>query len=782
MSTVRYQIQVFSRDGSQVDFTLESELGSVPVVGGQAIRFAQGRAESRPWAIDVIDADEIITQHLADPATGRTWLLGRVVGVRQSIDGGPWQDLDTGRLTAISEADGPGLYTLQIYDERWVERQAVAFDQELVTTQIYPAGTLGRFRGEPQVSATLGEWREADSTSPLHLYVRIKLDHAGPISQQALDFMRSFLARGDDGSRPNRRLTLYTESVSYLDPATNQVVWGAELPIVGIGKRAPWRGGSPTEGIDGFDPRRDRFSRSIWAGPVPAGSWREGRHIAYIPGLVGPPTRDLPHHIGIQEGEVPDPLIERHSGIDPFELVQQEYDRAGVRYDPAALDALKGRYPQVAFRVTRTHQLAQWLEDEIYGPLLVTPFTDAKGRVAPRSVALPIMSQEQYDNLFVFDASNIAADGHPTWDHTSRDRVNVLHVETVDYIHVSDEEARVESDYGLDRIKVVEDTVTIEHNNLQHVPRSELTISARGFWGIAREGIVETLAREMFDRFGDGPIRGTMVGLRSTESVQPGDFVRIELDTYPNPALQGGGRGGSRIVQVLSRIAHPDGFEFEFLDVGAALQPVPAPNLSVTPDADDPYHTVRVTISGLVSGAQATLQVSHDPNFSRVVRSLPNLEEGETRISGLPSGMPVYVRAIATMPQRIRGAWSSTRSANLQALPAPSALAASSITRHTAFLSWTTGSMDRSTEVLLARGSAPSEWSDEHVVATLDPGATEYLLTFLDGPNESYTAAVRHIDRYGGVSGVATRTITTTSAVAAAPRPAGIEIVAGVIG
>lgn len=771
MSALRYQVQVFERDLVTVAFELEAQLGSVPVVGGQVIRPAQGRTESRPWTIEVVDADGIITSHIGDPSTGRAWLHGRLVRVRLSVDGGPWVTLDTGRLTGLTEGDGPGLYTIQVHDERWVERQALVFASGSPTMQIYPAGTLGIFRGSPWAGDTRGEWKRTHMGAFGRMIAGIKLDHAGPISQETVDYIRNLVTRRDDyGADNTARLPLYTESLGFSDggPSTE---WGGEFPIVAISKSEnDWVPGQHGTGLDSFDPRKDRFSLVFWVDTLGA-IWRGGKHTARISAPEGPPTRDIPRHIGLRKDFVSGPA----AGIDPFELVEQLYVEHGVRFNPTVLNALKHRYPPVSFRPTKVEPLARWLEDHIYGPLLVAAFTDSEGRVAPRSIAMPMMTQAEFDGLFEFNAGNLAE--HPTWDHTSRDTVNVLNIEVEDYLYIDDERAKVDSDYGLDRLKHIEDTIVLEHDTLEHVPRSELTIQARGLWGAARDGVIQTLAREMFDRFGDGPIRGVMFGLRSTESVQPGDFVKINLETFPNPALNA--RGGVRIVQILSRIVHPDGFEFEFLDAGAALQPIPAPTIAVALNPDDPRHAVDVTISALAAGARATLQVSLTGDFSQIVRSVPNLSAGLTTIGSLPSGSPIYVRAVATMPERIRGVWSSTQSVTTDPISAPTGLTASDITRHTAQLTWTPGGAAYGIEVLVRQGSAPPQWTDEHVVAVLDPGALRYGLTTLAGPGIAHTAAVRHLDRFGGRSAVATRAITTTSAPATAPRPAGVAIATG---
>src|SRR5690606_951204 len=117
------------------------------------------------------------------------------------------------------------------------------------------------------------------------------------------------------------------------------------------------------------------------------------------------------------------------------------------------------------------------------------------------------------------------------------------------------------------------------------------------------------IAEEIFQRFGDGPIYCNVPAhAGDMEDVIPGAWVGIDFDAYP--ALQNQARGGLRIAQVLSRTILPAGIAFELLEAGPALQPLATPSVSVAVNADDPHHSIDVTVSDIPAGANALIHVA----------------------------------------------------------------------------------------------------------------------------------------------------------------------------
>jgi hypothetical protein len=112
-------------DDDTVEFTLgHDRLAAIPSFGGQAVRPTEGRTESTPYWIEVIDVDGEFTAALA--VDGRMAILGRIIELRLATDGGAFATVDTRRLSAL-EGGSEGRYRLECSDERWIERRHLLF-------------------------------------------------------------------------------------------------------------------------------------------------------------------------------------------------------------------------------------------------------------------------------------------------------------------------------------------------------------------------------------------------------------------------------------------------------------------------------------------------------------------------------------------------------------------------------------------------------------------------------------------------------------------------------
>ena len=148
--TKLYRVQVYQPGSiSTVEFTWDSQLGAVPIVGSQRPSPLQGRTESKPWTIKVVDVNEAVTNEIAD--AGRMNLLGRLVAIQVNIDSGGWTTLAKGRMSGLNEASQPGIYEVQISDERLVERGNTIFTTTN-TCRLYPAGLKAKWFDVPAVS------------------------------------------------------------------------------------------------------------------------------------------------------------------------------------------------------------------------------------------------------------------------------------------------------------------------------------------------------------------------------------------------------------------------------------------------------------------------------------------------------------------------------------------------------------------------------------------------------------------------------------------------------
>ena len=144
-------------------------------------------------------------------------------------------------------------------------------------------------------------------------------------------------------------------------------------------------------------------------------------------------------------------------------------------------------------------------------------------------------------------------------------------------------------------------------------------------------------------------------------------------------------------------------------------------------------------------------------------------------VLGQPAGARLWMRgrtlALSTFAAQLPSSWvlaSSNGYADLTPLPAPSALASSSLTAYGATLLWTEGSTALWTEVYLAStysGGSSSDW--QLALPVLAPSsAGRGVLPNLQ-PLSSYLAGVRHVDRAGGVSAVTSLALSTPSTASA---------------
>jgi hypothetical protein len=137
------------------------------------------------------------------------------------------------------------------------------------------------------------------------------------------------------------------------------------------------------------------------------------------------------------------------------------------------------------------------------------------------------------------------------------------------------------------------------------------------------------------------------------------------------------------------------------------------------------------------------------------------------RILALPQGARVWLRArsypIGTN-LRLPSAYvflGAPGYVDMGAITAPSAVASANLFANRVDLSWTNADTTRRVEILRVAGGAPGAWTDAMRIASLDPGATHYRAVGL-ATSTQYTFGVRLRDDFGGLSSVATLTLTTS--------------------
>lgn len=738
-------------EGSVALTITSTHLAGVPVIPGPTPRILSGRSEGQSWSVTM--RGSAILGTLGD-AAGNPQYGGRLCDWSEATNGGAHQVVWTGRLTYL-EFPAPSTARATFDDERWLERNITAFKNHAVT-RLLPAGPPVKWRGNKAGSGT-ARVVEVWNPNPSLWLTCLRLTDTGRAPQRLIDYILA--------NRAKLRLNVGSGATA-LGTSFSITAWGRDRPPT------PWE-----ESLEDVDMRGD-WHPHVWISHSEDPLWTVGTLTLGYLTTTSEPASETPGYI---------------ASAEPFQIVKDLYDEHGIRYDAAAMSDLIARpFPKMSFRVEKPEQLARWLEREIYGPLNVIPLINAAGDIVPTDFGPAVLTQAEYDALFSFGASNLTEDGHPTFRHNPSDARNAALFTYQEYTIVSRRERGADANYALDGFRVT-DAEPIEHTHdptLGALGRREQTYSVDGMeqggafrWEgrsiHTRDTWADERAAQLFATHGHGPITGEMKGrLGTADSVIEGQLVRIDLDTFPNPAIND--LGGSRIVRILRRIRHPSHIDYEFLDVGAAAQPLAAPTVAAAKNTGDPLHSLDVTVSNMPAGAdEVAVEIATDSTFTEVVRRYRFVGNATRTFNEQASGQTYYVRGISRAAGRISVGWSSTASAILDSIAAPTLLAVSNIDSETADLSWTVGDSDYPHEILLVKGLSPASWSDDDLVERVSTQTVEHTLQDLE-PGTEYTVGVRHVDEYGGESGVVEATFTTLSApTRTSPDVAGFAILFG---
>ena len=774
-----------------VDWTETVNLASVSEIGGQTVHPLKGQTTARPWSVEIVDVAEVITARLAD-ANGRAHLLRRLADISESTDSGAtYTILATARIDSIEMIDVAS-FRFEFQDERLIERQTTIFKGSN-TTRLVPQGLHAPwlvYQGAPWVSYQVIAVSAPNNTSTYLLNAEENgVPQSALVSERIMDLLEADVVDNPAANAAN--FTALRANVS-----------GTDRSIVEIN-------GSPV--TDPLKSLRSDSMRNLRTFKVAGYQDTMGyTQIVYFHQLSKDPSPELPLHIG------------GRAGIDPFTLVKQIYDGtyqnaanpATVRYDTARLVAYhvtnapnglidNPRFPKMHFRITGPENMAEWLEDNIYSPLGVTPFVNAAGAVSPRITRMPAVDQvADPDTLPELTAANLALP-HPGWRNEGRELVTVIEVKyeyatAPSYVAVGvgnlfgPPSKQLPTDggqdgTGLDLLQPKDVVLTRNHDRAATMGRMVHALTVRGIHRpIDQRRFADKYALDIFERFGDGPIYTDAAPLSGAASAPvEGDWVRITLaGSYP--ALQNLSRTGTRIAQVLSKVHHPDGVRFELLEAGPNLAPLGAPTINLTANANDPENALDCALAGLeVAGSyEVHLAVgSSEPAAShsdwqwRHLRGSAAAAQTTATVTvrGMPAGSTIWGRARETAVGRISSDWSARDSQATTAFTAPSALADSSVTGDAATESWTNGEADVDVMVDLILTSNSSQVK---APVRLAAGATRYRFTGL-ALSTGYTARAWHVDSYGGESTKATDTFATTGTAETLVAPAGISVLVG---
>lgn len=806
----QFRVNIHTKPGyGGVEFTLYG-VSEYPAVGGQVVKPVEGQAATSPVEVFVADLDGELTARLSklQGNVNRMDLIGRVAEVQRSEDGGAYTTVSVCRLADLATTQRVSEYKLTLSDERWMERRATLWEGLCDTCHVYPPG----FHHDWGVYLPGSPWGQAERVKTSGNFHRIRIRSAAGISTTILDYIKNDLKDEVDGGADHQRTDgegNFHHLRCHLD--------GVNYPIISF---------------DGADRPENTFINSLAQVEPASGTYF---HVwVYAPGspsavrgYIWAPTADpsetVPLHIGCNQELVPGSYWGDHAwgysawGQNVFHLVEKIYQELGVRYESTSMQQLQDdlTYPRMKWRITKpVEDVARWLEDNIFGPLHVVPFIDNLGRIKLTNVALPHANPDPLNqagffdlsSAFVFDDSNLASP--PSWDHTSRDLTNVVTFSYPVFSQVgltggmagqqlASPAHPSHTDFPADWLLLDEHTRSQDHDNTDELGKFSIEFDMSGFpitpfmlalrpqqedpepfytyWD-------ERIARQVFERFGDGPIRGRMISLRkkqdgqgrTPEGVQQGDLVLISSATYPNAEIRA--RGGYRLVQIMSRVDGPQGIHWEYLDAGPALQPLGTPTVSLAAYAGDPHHSVVVTLSNVPLNATATVHISigDDPLVARTMEGLTN---GSYRLRQLPSGTEIRAWAQSHAPGRISSPWSTQATITTQALQPPTITVADiTVLGWVATVPFTPAYDTYWIQPVQRRAGVGIFWNS--TVWPIPPSSSFWPFILNQG-STPFHVGFRTVDKYGGSSAPAFTEVITEATPKILLAPRRLQIIQG---
>lgn len=727
-----YRLRVYEAGStSTVDFDLDTELGSVPVVGGDDPQPLEGRTEGRPWSVRVIDVAEVLTGELAD-GSGRLSIVNRLVEF-QKDDGAGYTTLDTGRIADVIEAE-PGSYDIRIADERSIERGTTIFTTTS-TSQFLPAGVVSAFNAFPSagtfdafVSAVSGDdvliemSDQIISADVLKLLVDDRKADSKPGASSGGVGNFNHLRASVNGT--DREVVSFASSIDQVDILT---------------------------GFTGKEPDSINFVWITW----PSHGLAVDDDVTfrlYFKDIE--PSETNPLHIALE---------------DPIQTLKDVYDLqyggdVAVRYDSnvfSAWDAstnpqgLLGHplIPDMEWRITAPKNLAEWSE-ALYKALKLVPFRNAAGELAPAFIRLPF--DVDPSALPVIDAD--VASKVPTWNHGMGQVVTSIRGTFDTYRQLSRGEIEKDREWAADLIVATrQESRPFTHDRIDEIGTHAHEIHFDGLHGV---GSVEShllgLSRDIFDRFGDGAVDGDIEGLSAVD-VAAGEWVVLSGLPTPNPAT--GSRGGDRVVQILTREVPAVGRNYRYLDGGPSLAALTTPSVAIAQNSGRSKHDVDVTISGLTSGDRYRLAIK--VGTGRWIVTAEGSANETITLRNYPAGTQIQAQVLATREGRIRSPWSSASSVTTASLSAPTSPSATVSGRTIAF-TWT--------NVETAYPVMPTLGGVDYLDTPLPAGSTRFVFTEL-AASTAFTPGVRAVDPYGGMSSIASAGATTgTAETLSAPR------------
>jgi hypothetical protein len=311
------------------------------------------------------------------------------------------------------------------------------------------------------------------------------------------------------------------------------------------------------------------------------------------------------------------------------------------------------------------------------------------------------------------------------------------------------------------------------------------------------ESNVAAIARDLARPFVNGAAkaRATYRILGGAATVTQGMYCLVQHTKLPDPATNT--RGGARLMLCLSRDEIDGRVAIEWLDCGAA-NTATAPTVSliaaVASSAGAPAVDVSVTVNASGDTAEVQRNVTTTAIAVRpaatdagwVSGGEPLIASGTLRVLNMASGARVWIRARSqgkSSSLKIPSDWAFPVSpaggyVDMAALSPASGVIASNLLANRVDLSWTLPSTDKLVELYMTTGGVPAAWTSAMSIQTMLAGTTQTRVGFLTTLTQ-YSFGVGVRDKSGGVSSIATITLTTTNTLGLAPIPVALDFAVG---
>lgn len=224
----------------------------------------------------------------------------------------------------------------------------------------------------------------------------------------------------------------------------------------------------------------------------------------------------------------------------PGHADKADLDEDRLSFDDAALTALEadGSLPLLAPRVQESPgDIEQWLEDNVWRPLLLTALTDGDGRRRLVDRRLPdALDPDTLPAIYASNASDVS------WELVGRLAINRVRAS---YLHHGTRFERTSEESELDGFVVqekeadpIDDQDSIARMGVQsielklHHVLEPTTDTIRQFHAgpMSFEGTVEAIAADLLAMYADGAALYRMkVGRSTSEGMAPGDLVTLDM-------------------------------------------------------------------------------------------------------------------------------------------------------------------------------------------------------------------------------------------------------------